>query len=181
MLLRYRKLDRHRDRRLPAGQRLGGAGQERHAVLGTPLTGPWPEGAQVAVIGMGCFWGAERMFWRLPCVISTVAGYAGGITPNPTYEEVCSGRTGHTEVVQVVYDPMKITDAQLAAAQASREAFQPVGVAAGHGEITTEVGKLEMFYYAEDYHQQYLEKYPGRLLQYRIKRADLPGWCGRRR
>jgi peptide-methionine (S)-S-oxide reductase len=170
---------------------------ERHAVLGTPMKGPWPPGAEVAVFGMGCFWGAERMFWRLPGVISTAAGYAGGITPNPTYEEVCSGRTGHTEVVQVVYDPAKVsyeqllkvfwenhdptqgmrqgndigtqyrsaiyttTDEQLAAAAASREAFQPVVRAAGKGEITTEIGKLDKFYYAEEYHQQYLHKNPG--------------------
>jgi peptide-methionine (S)-S-oxide reductase len=170
---------------------------ERHAVLGTPMKGPWPPGAEVAVFGMGCFWGAERMFWRLPGVISTAAGYAGGITPNPTYEEVCSGRTGHTEVVQVVYDPAKVsyeqllkvfwenhdptqgmrqgndigtqyrsaiyttTDEQLAAATASREAFQPVVRAAGKGEITTEIGKLDKFYYAEEYHQQYLHKNPG--------------------
>jgi len=170
---------------------------ERHAVLGTPMKGPWPPGAGVAVFGMGCFWGAERMFWRLPGVISTAAGYAGGITPNPTYEEVCSGRTGHTEVVQVVYDPAKVsyeqllkvfwenhdptqgmrqgndigtqyrsaiyttTDEQLAAAAASREAFQPVVRAAGKGEITTEIGKLDKFYYAEEYHQQYLHKNPG--------------------
>jgi peptide-methionine (S)-S-oxide reductase len=141
---------------------------------------------------MGCFWGAERLFWRLPGVISTAAGYSGGATPNPTYEEVCSGYTGHTEAVQVVYDPRRIsygqllkvfwenhdptqgmrqgndvgtqyrsaiyatTDSQLAEAQASLEAFAPVVRAAGRGEITTEVGKLDRFYYAEDYHQQYL-------------------------
>jgi peptide-methionine (S)-S-oxide reductase len=164
----------------------------RHTVLDAPLAGPWPEGAQVAVFGMGCFWGAERLFWQLPGVISTAAGYAGGMTPNPTYEEVCSGMTGHAEVVQVVYDPAKIsyeqllkvfwenhdptqgmrqgndtgtqyrsaiyttTDDQLARAQASRETFAPVVRAAGHGEITTEIGKLDRFYYAEDYHQQYL-------------------------
>ncbi|MBE1484908.1 peptide-methionine (S)-S-oxide reductase MsrA [Plantactinospora soyae] len=165
---------------------------DRHEVLGTPLKGPWPEGAQVAVFGMGCFWGAERLFWTLPGVISTSAGYAGGYTPNATYEEVCSGGTGHAEVVQVVYDPSKIsyedllkvfwenhdptqgmrqagdvgtqyrstiyttTDEQLATAQASRDAFAPVVARAGKGEITTEIDKLGKYYYAEDYHQQYL-------------------------
>jgi peptide-methionine (S)-S-oxide reductase len=164
----------------------------RHTVLGTPLTGPWPDGLEVAVFGMGCFWGAEKMFWQLPGVYTTSVGYAGGITPNPTYEEVCSGRTGHTEAVEVVYDPSVIayedllkvfwenhdptqgmrqgndvgtqyrsaiyvtTDAQLATAQASLEAFQPVVTAAGRGQITTEIGKLGDYYYAEDYHQQYL-------------------------
>jgi peptide-methionine (S)-S-oxide reductase len=164
----------------------------RHTVLGTPLTGPWPDGLEVAVFGMGCFWGAEKMFWQLPGVYTTSVGYAGGITPNPTYEEVCSGRTGHTEAVEVVYDPSVIayedllkvfwenhdptqgmrqgndvgtqyrsaiyvtTDAQLATAQASLEAFRPVVTAAGRGQITTEIGKLGDYYYAEDYHQQYL-------------------------
>jgi len=170
---------------------------ERHEVLGTPLRGPWPAGHEVAVFGMGCFWGAERLFWRLDGVYSTSVGYAGGITPNPTYEEVCTGLTGHAEVVQVVFDPARISyqdllkvfwenhdptqgmrqgndvgtqyrsaiyannDAQLAAAQATREAFAPVVASAGYGEITTEIGKLDQFYYAEDYHQQYLEKNPG--------------------
>ncbi|MEO3923585.1 peptide-methionine (S)-S-oxide reductase MsrA [Micromonosporaceae bacterium B7E4] len=165
---------------------------DRHEVLGTPLRGPWPEGAQVAVFGMGCFWGAERLFWTLPGVISTSAGYAGGYTQNPTYEEVCSGRTAHAEVVQVVYDPSKIgyedllkvfwenhdptqgmrqgndvgtqyrsaiyttTDEQSAIAQSSRDAFAPIVARAGHGEITTEIAKLGNYYYAEDYHQQYL-------------------------
>ncbi|MFC7544819.1 peptide-methionine (S)-S-oxide reductase MsrA [Plantactinospora sp. GCM10030261] len=165
---------------------------ERHAVLGSPLAGPWPTGARTAVFGMGCFWGAERLFWSLPGVISTSVGYAGGQTPNPTYEEVCSGYTGHTEVVQVVYDPSKIDyadllkvfwenhdptqgmrqgndigtqyrsaiyatdDEQLAEAETSREAFAPVVAAAGHGEITTEIGMLSTYYFAEDYHQQYL-------------------------
>jgi peptide-methionine (S)-S-oxide reductase len=164
----------------------------RHTVLGTPLQGPWPAGAQVAVFGMGCFWGAEKMFWKIPGVISTSVGYAGGVTPNPTYEEVCSGYTGHTEAVQVVYDPARVgyadllkvfwenhdptqgmrqgndigtqyrsaiyatTDGQLAEALASREAFAPVVRAAGYGDVTTEIGKLDTFYYAEDYHQQYL-------------------------
>jgi peptide-methionine (S)-S-oxide reductase len=171
----------------------------RHTVLGTPLRGPWPEGAQVAVFGMGCFWGAEKMFWKVPGVISTSVGYAGGITPNPTYEEVCSGYTGHTEAVQVVYDPARVayadllkvfwenhdpsqgmrqgndigtqyrsaiyttTDEQLAEALASRDAFAPVVRAAGYGDITTEIRPLGTYYYAEDYHQQYLssQKNPG--------------------
>jgi peptide-methionine (S)-S-oxide reductase len=165
---------------------------DRHAVLGTPMQGPWPEGSRTAVFGMGCFWGAERLFWTLPGVISTSAGYAGGQTPNPTYDEVCSGFTGHTEAVQVVYDPTKISyedllkvfwenhnptqgmrqgndvgsqyrsaiyttsDEQSAIAQASREAFAPVVAQAGHGEITTEIGELGDYFYAENYHQQYL-------------------------
>jgi peptide-methionine (S)-S-oxide reductase len=171
----------------------------RHTVLGTPLKGPWPSGAQTAVFAMGCFWGAEKMFWKIPGVISTSVGYAGGITPNPTYEEVCSGYTGHTEVVQVVYDPARVayadllkvfwenhdpsqgmrqgndigtqyrsaiyptTDEQLAEAVASRDAFNEVVRKAGYGDITTEIGKLDQFYYAEDYHQQYLssQKNPG--------------------
>jgi peptide-methionine (S)-S-oxide reductase len=165
---------------------------DRHEVLGTPLQGPWPAGAQVAVFGMGCFWGAERLFWTLPGVISTSVGYAGGLTSNPTYEEVCSGLTGHSEAVQVVYDPEKISyedllkvfwenhdptqgmrqgndvgtqyrsaiyttsPEQLSTANASRDAFQPVVARAGHGEITTEIRELGTYYYAEDYHQQYL-------------------------
>ena len=174
------------------GRPLGMPVADTHVVLGTPMKGPWPSGAQVAVFGMGCFWGAERLFWRLPGVISTAAGYAGGQTRNPTYEEVCSGRTGHAEVVQVVYDPSVIayedllkvfwenhdptqgmrqgndvgtqyrsaiyvtSDEQLATAQSSRDAFAPIVRATGRREITTEIGKLTDFYYAEDYHQQYL-------------------------
>jgi peptide-methionine (S)-S-oxide reductase len=170
---------------------------ERHAVLGTPMTGPWRQGLAVAVFGMGCFWGAEQLFWRLDGVYSTASGYAGGVTPNPTYEEVCTGLTGHAEVVQVVFDPTRISydnllkafwenhdptqgmrqgndmgtqyrsaiyatdDPKLAAAEASRKAFAPVVAGAGYGEITTEIGKLDRFYYAEDYHQQYLHKNPG--------------------
>jgi peptide-methionine (S)-S-oxide reductase len=197
VFLRYKKLDLPTpDQALP-GRDTPLPVADRHTVLGTPLTGPWPAGAQVAVFAMGCFWGAERMFWQLPGVLSTSVGYAGGSTPNPTYEEVCSGRTGHTEVVQVVYDPAVVsyqqllkvfwenhdptqgmrqgndvgtqyrsaiyttTDEQLPAAQASREAFAPVVARTGYGEITTEIGKLDHFYYAEDYHQQYLQKNPG--------------------
>ncbi|MGC4757500.1 peptide-methionine (S)-S-oxide reductase MsrA [Micromonospora trifolii] len=165
---------------------------DRHEVLGTPLKGPFPEGLQVAVFGMGCFWGAERLFWTLPGVYTTSAGYAGGITTNPTYEETCSGRTGHAEVVQVVYDPSRInyedllkvfwenhdptqgmrqgndvgtqyrsaiyttTDEQRTIAESSRDAFQPIVTRAGKGEITTEIAPLGSYYFAEDYHQQYL-------------------------
>ena len=164
----------------------------RHTVLGTPLRGPWPAGLEVAYFAMGCFWGAERLFWEVPGVYSTAVGYQGGFTQNPTYKETCSGRTGHAEEVQVVYDPAKVsyedllkvfwenhnptqgmrqgndvgtqyrstiyttTDAQLAAATASRDAFQPAVRAAGLGDITTEIASAGTFYYAEDYHQQYL-------------------------
>jgi peptide-methionine (S)-S-oxide reductase len=165
---------------------------EKHAVLGTPLRGPWPAGFETAVFGLGCFWGAERIFWQLPGVYSTSVGYAGGTTPHPTYEETCSGRTGHAEVVQVVYDPARISYAQLlkvfwenhdptqgmrqgndvgtqyrsaiypttpeqaGTARATLEAFQPVVTGAGRGKITTEIAPLAAYYYAEDYHQQYL-------------------------
>jgi peptide-methionine (S)-S-oxide reductase len=192
VFLRHKKLD------LPtAEEALPGRDTElpvaaRHTVLGNPLKGPWPAGLQTAVFGMGCFWGAERLFWRLPGVYSTAAGYAGGITPNPTYEEVCSGRTGHTEAVLVVYDPKEVTydqllkvfwenhdptqgmrqgndigtqyrsaiyattDEQYARALESRELFQDVTRSAGYGDVTTEIAKAGDFYYAEDYHQQYL-------------------------
>jgi peptide-methionine (S)-S-oxide reductase len=169
----------------------------RHAVLGTPLEGPWPPGYQIAIFGMGCFWGAERMFWQLPGVYSTSVGYAGGVTPNPTYEETCSGMTGHTEAVQVVYDPAKVsyedllkvfwenhdptqgmrqgndigtqyrsaiystTEDQLKIAEASRDAFAPVVRRTGLGEITTEIAPAGPYYFAEEYHQQYLHKNPG--------------------
>jgi peptide-methionine (S)-S-oxide reductase len=169
---------------------------ERHEVLGTPLEPPFPEGLEQLVVGMGCFWGAERVFWRADGVYTTAVGYAGGYTPNPTYEEVCSGRTGHAEVVLVVFDPARTTrdemlrlfwenhdptqgmrqgnDAgtqyrsavyvgspeQRVAAEASRDAYQPVLAAAGHGPITTEIADGGPFYYAEPYHQQYLHKVP---------------------
>jgi peptide-methionine (S)-S-oxide reductase len=169
---------------------------DHHEVLGTPLQGPFPEGMKVAVFGLGCFWGAERKFWQTPGVYSTAVGYAGGYSPNPTYEETCTGLTGHTEVVQVVYDPDETSyekllsvfweshdptqglrqgadvgsqyrsaiytfDAEQAAAAArSREAFQPRLTAAGYGPITTEIAEAGPFYYAEDYHQQYLHKVP---------------------
>jgi len=165
---------------------------DRHTVLDTPLTGPWPDGYETAVFGMGCFWGAERIFWRIPGVYSTSVGYAGGFTQNATYEEVCSGQTGHAEVASVVYDPAKVsydtllkafwenhdpttlnrqgndrgtqyrsaiyttTPEQAAAAEHSREVFQPVVTASGRGQITTEIQPLGEYYYAENYHQQYL-------------------------
>ena len=196
VFLRYKKLDLPTpDKALP-GRSVEMPVADRHTVLGTPLKGPWPAGYETAVFGMGCFWGAERIFWQLPGVYSTSVGYAGGTTPNPTYEETCSGSTGHAEVVQVVYDPAKIgyeqllkafwenhdptqgmrqgndvgtqyrsaiyttTDAQAKTAAASVEAFQPVVTKAGRGTITTEIAPLASFYYAEDYHQQYLAKNP---------------------
>ena len=167
---------------------------EHHAVTGHRIVPPFPDGMRTAVFGMGCFWGAERLFWRTSGVYSTAVGYAGGYTPNPTYQEVCSGRTGHAEVVLVVFDPAQIsypellrifweghdptqglrqgndwgtqyrsgiytTDAdQAAEAQASRSTYQQALTAAGRGEITTEIASLRHFYYAEDYHQQYLER-----------------------
>src|SRR3954468_2284693 len=169
---------------------------DRHFVLGTPLKPPFAEGLQTAVVGMGCFRGAERVFWQADGVYSTAVGYAGGSTPNPTYEEVCSGRTGHTEAVLVVFDPAKTSldemlqlfwenhdptqgmrqgndvgsqyrsaiyvdgPGQREAAERSRDAFAKNLGAAGYGEITTEIGDAGPFYYAEDYHQQYLAKNP---------------------
>jgi peptide-methionine (S)-S-oxide reductase len=169
---------------------------ERHDVLGTPLEPPFPDGLERAVFGLGCFWGAERVFWPAPGVYTTAVGYAGGFTPNPTYEEVCSGRTGHAEVVLVVFDPAVTSyeeilrlfwenhdptqgmrqgndvgtqyrsvvlaedEAQRAAAEASRDVYGRELVAAGHGEITTEIAEAAPFYYAEPYHQQYLAKNP---------------------
>jgi peptide-methionine (S)-S-oxide reductase len=170
--------------------------QAVHDVLGNPLTPPFPEGHQQVVLGLGCFWGAERLFWQTPGVWTTAVGYAGGATPNPSYEEVCSGRTGHTEAVLVDFDPAQVTfeqllkvfweghdptqgmrqgndagtqyrsaiyyadDAQRAAAEASRDAYQEQLRAAGHGEITTEIAPAGEFFYAEPYHQQYLDKNP---------------------
>ncbi|SDG44753.1 peptide-methionine (S)-S-oxide reductase [Sinosporangium album] len=169
---------------------------ERHAVLDAPLAPPYPEGSQVADFALGCFWGAERKFWQTPGVITTAVGYQGGYTTNPTYEEVCTGRTGHAEVVRVVYDPAKTTynallkvfweahdptqgmrqgndvgtqyrsavythtPDQEKAALASRDAYQAVLTAAGYPAITTELAPAPTFYFAEDYHQQYLFKNP---------------------
>jgi len=170
---------------------------DRHFVLGTPLQPPFPDGTQTLVVGMGCFWGAERAFWTQPGVYTTAVGYAGGYTPNPTYEEVCSGRTGHTEAVLVAFDPSVISldevlrafweghdptqgmrqgndvgsqyrsailwtdDAQRAAIEASRDRYQAELTKSGHGQITTEIAAAGPFYYAEEYHQQYLAKNPG--------------------
>ncbi|CAM8640501.1 MsrA Peptide methionine sulfoxide reductase [Acidimicrobiia bacterium] len=167
-----------------------------HLVLGTPMTPPFPDGMQQIVVGMGCFWGAERKFWQLPGVVTTAVGYAGGYTPNPTYEETCSGRTGHTEAVLVVFDPALVSletvlrrfwenhdptqpnrqgndigtqyrsaiytnsPEQLAMAHASRDAFNEVLAAAGFDPIVTEIAEAGPFFYAEDYHQQYLAKNP---------------------
>ncbi|MFI5053350.1 MAG: peptide-methionine (S)-S-oxide reductase MsrA [Acidimicrobiia bacterium] len=168
-----------------------------HFVNGHPLQPPFPEGLETALFGLGCFWGAERDFWQADGVFTTAVGYAGGFTPNPTYEEVCSGRTGHTEAVLVVFDPKVISyeallkrfwehhdptqgmrqgndvgtqyrsgiyyfsDAQRAVAERSRDAYQDVLRAAGYDDITTEIVAAPTFYYAEDYHQQYLAKNPG--------------------
>ncbi len=165
---------------------------DHHEVLGGPLRPPYPAGTEVAEFALGCFWGAEKMFWQIPGVVTTAVGYEGGFTPNPTYEEVCSGRTGHAESVRVVFDPAKVsyTDllkafweshnptqgmrqgndvgsqyrsvifynspAQKAAAEESRTAYQKKLSEAGYGEITTEIVSAGEFYFAEDYHQQYL-------------------------
>jgi peptide-methionine (S)-S-oxide reductase len=181
---------------LPGRPQRAFAVPDRHFVLGTPLEPPFPEGLQQIVFGMGCFWGAERMFWTAEGVYTTAVGYAGGSTPNPTYEEVCSGRTGHTEAVLVVFDPKVTTvdallrifwenhdptqgmrqgndvgtqyrssiyfsdPSQEAAVDRSRAMFQQELNAANFGEITTEIGPAPAFYYAEDYHQQYLAKNP---------------------
>ncbi|HET7499613.1 MAG TPA: peptide-methionine (S)-S-oxide reductase MsrA [Kofleriaceae bacterium] len=169
---------------------------DTHFVNGHRITPPYPEGMQRAMFGMGCFWGAERKFWQVPGVWATAVGYAGGLTPHPTYEEVCSGLTGHNEVVLVIYDPARLSyeqllavfweshdptqgmrqgndagtqyrsglyafdAAQLAAAEASKAAYGKRLEAAGYGPITTEIVAAPAFYYAEDYHQQYLGKNP---------------------
>ncbi len=169
---------------------------EKHYVLGSQMVAPWPQGMEVIIVGMGCFWGAERKFWNAEGVYSTQVGYAGGFTPNPGYEEVCSGQTGHNEVVQVVFDPSQISlegilqvfwenhdptqgmrqgndvgtqyrsgvyctsAAQKQAVEASRDRFQTGLTKAGFGAITSEIIDAPAFYYAEDYHQQYLGKNP---------------------
>ncbi len=168
-----------------------------HLVNGHAMQPPWPEGMEEIVLGLGCFWGAERLFWQLPGVHVTAVGYAGGVTPNPTYEETCSGRTGHAEVVRVVFDPREVdlesvlrvfweahdptqghrqgndigsqyrsiilttTPAQREIAERSREAYAEALSRSGRGPVTTAIEPLEAFYYAEEYHQQYLAKNPG--------------------
>ena len=168
-----------------------------HTILGTPIGGPYPEGFQIAEFALGCFWGEEKTFWEQPGVWTTAVGYEGGFTPNPTYEESCTGRTGHAESVRVVFDSAKtsyekllkvfwenhdptqgmrqgndagtqyrsgiytVTDAQKSAAEQSRAAFQRKLAEAGYGAITTEILQAPEFYYAEEYHQQYLHKNPG--------------------
>ena len=167
-----------------------------HCVLGTPTMGPFPDHLEAVYLGLGCFWGAERLFWTIEGVHTTAVGYAGGITPNPTYEEVCTGRTGHTEIVMVVFDPKVVSldrilktfweehdptqghrqgndigtqyrsaiyctsDAQLDAATAMADRYGAALKAAGRGSITTEIAAAGPFYFAEDYHQQYLYKVP---------------------
>lgn len=169
---------------------------ETHAVLGTPIETDAPEGYEVAVFGLGCFWGEEKTFWEIRGVWSTSVGYAGGVTPNPTYEEVCTARTGHAEVVRVIFDPSVVSyeqllkvfwenhdptqgmrqgndrgtqyrslilttsEAQQTAAEASRDSYQKAMSERGYGQITTSIAPLEEYYYAEDYHQQYLIKNP---------------------
>ncbi|WP_421725064.1 peptide-methionine (S)-S-oxide reductase MsrA [Bauldia sp.] len=169
---------------------------ERHFVNGVPLKGPYPDGAEEALFGLGCFWGAERVFWEIPGVIVTAVGYAGGHTPNPTYEEVCSGRTGHNEVVRVIFDPSKVSyatlvkaffeahdptqgmrqgndvgtqyrsgiyvadDGQRQVAEALAQTYRDALADKGFGSITTEIVDRPPFYFAEDYHQQYLAKNP---------------------
>ena len=183
------------DRCLP-GRSQPMAVADRHWVNGHSMVGPYPAGCETVLLGMGCFWGAERKMWQLPGIYVTAAGYAGGGTPNPTYEEVCSGGTGHTEVVLAVYDPKSLpleailkafweshnptqgmrqgndigtqyrsaiyvnSDAQLATAVRMRDFYQRRLTAAGLGEITTEIARDRPFYFAEDYHQQYLAKNP---------------------
>ena len=194
-------LSRDKSRMIDPERALPGREQEmpvpaRHFVLDAPLKPPFPAGTEQIVLGLGCFWGAERLFWQTPGVYTTAVGYAGGSTPNPTYEEVCSGSTGHTEAVLVVFDPAQVSleqvlrvfweghdptqgmrqgndvgtqyrsgiyvtnDAQAKAAEASREAYQAELSKQGYGRITSEIEPAAPFYFAEDYHQQYLAKVP---------------------
>jgi peptide-methionine (S)-S-oxide reductase len=181
---------------LPGRERPAFDVPERHEVLGTPLKPPFPEGIETAVFALGCFWGAERLFWRMPGVYTTSVGYAGGFTPNPTYEEVCSGRTGHAEAVLVAFDPKKVSyesllktffeehdptqgmrqgndvgtqyrsaiyytnEEQHRAAEMVRDEYNRSLEAAGKKPVTTEIAPAGPFYFAEDYHQQYLHKVP---------------------
>jgi peptide-methionine (S)-S-oxide reductase len=183
-------LFKDKTRMITAESALPGRGREmpvpeRHFVLGTPLRPPFPAGFETAVVGMGCFWGAERVFWQAAGVYTTAVGYAGGFTPNPTYEEVCSGSTGHTEAVLVVFDPAATSyeeilrlfwenhnptqyrsaiychgGVQEAAALRTRDAYAAMLGEGGYGDITTEIAAAGPFYYAESYHQQYLAKNP---------------------
>jgi peptide-methionine (S)-S-oxide reductase len=184
---------------------------DKHFVSGRPLKGPWPQGMDLAYFGMGCFWGAERLFWQTPGVYSTAVGYAGGYTPNPTYHETTTGQTGHTEIVMVVFDPVTVSyeallrlffeehdptqgmrqgndigttyrsaiyttsAAQLAAAQSMRDAYQSELDRAGRSRITTEIREAPEFFYAEDYHQQYLGKNPGGYCNLRGTGVSCPG------
>lgn len=182
----------------------------RHLVLGTPLRGPWPEGMKRATFAMGCFWGAEKFLWKVPGVYSTFVGYAGGFTPNPTYDEVCTQRTGHAEVAVVIYDPAKVAydsllkvfwenhdptqwmrqggdigtpyrsaiffhdEDQKAQAMASRDRYQEALNEAGFGDIVTLVVPAGAFYYAEDYHQQYLHRNPHGYCNHGFCQASYP-------
>ena len=201
-----------REEALPGSVQPRFAVPERHAVLGTPLQGPWPEGTEVLYVAMGCFWGAERIFWQLPGVVTTAVGYFGGFTPNPTYEEVCTGRTGHAETVLIAYDPgvttpetllkafwenhypttpnrqgndigtayrsaIWTTPAQEEAARTTTQAFQSALDAAGRGTIATQLESAAQageFFYAEDYHQQYLHKNPGGYCNHGFKGVSCP-------
>jgi peptide-methionine (S)-S-oxide reductase len=194
--------NRHRSGKPAPEDALPGRGEpafevpERHAVLDAPLKPPFPEGLEAAYFALGCFWGAERLFWQVPGVYATAVGYQGGATPNPTYHEVCTGRTGHAEVVRVIFDPRRVAyadllrvfweahdptqgmrqgndvgtqyrsaiythgDEQRRLAEASREAYGAALGRAGAGRVTTEIREAPDFYYAEEYHQQYLAKNP---------------------
>ena len=193
---------RSKSEMIPPGKALPGRSDpilptDVHFVHGTSLSPPFPEGTEQAIFGMGCFWGAERIFWQIPGVYTTAVGYSGGYTPNPTYEETCTGRTGHTEAALVVYDPQQVTferllqefweqhdptqvmgqgndhgtqyrsaiytftDEQAEVAKRSRDHYQALLDGRGYGSITTEIGSASEFYYAEEYHQQYLAKNPG--------------------